>query len=650
MGIEYIQIRNFKSIKKIDYDISRGGINCLLGKNGVGKTTIDRAIKYFYEMASNPYSIEEVIDKRNPYIQKMSIELGFDLSTVCHENRNNEYLDSELGILKKYLNGNKLSLKLVQYRNGSTKWFPENNRFLIMKVLKIFPVYMIQTRLIDSKAWNNLWDVVADIAITSAKADRDEVREKLRDGFTEIYGNKYAKVLENIEQVLESEKISINDAQFKKRFKHALLTNIGGEDFMLDDQNFDYYSDGINTYKYLSLYLRLLAELSELSRKEILIVLDEPEISLHLQYVEELADVILNASKKVKIIISTHSTRLICSLHRGASENIQIVTSQLYLKNGYSYISGIQDIVSDKDKYLIRDNEAESYFANALVFVEGQTEIQILQNRNIVNLFPKLKKITVYNTKSNDSATKIIIPDYSKPTIPFLVLIDMDKILDYNLAKGTFNTKKKGNATVNPFCNDCVKEKEKYYYGKKRRNTYDRRVEIEKAVKSRNYICDDKNYYLKKPWLDNIIDQIKKYCRQYRTIPMKTTIEGAIVCEESLEVFLEWLKDSGKYEDYLSTIRGMPKLQQVSLTRILFHGKLDCIPNSEDFSLILSSADKDLIEKNKRGDKVDGWIFCFFDWYFNKYIIGTEDENLKVFSNNFPELFEVLQYIENMIN
>ena len=36
MGIVNIKIRNFKSAKKVDYDLSKGKVNCLIGKNGVG--------------------------------------------------------------------------------------------------------------------------------------------------------------------------------------------------------------------------------------------------------------------------------------------------------------------------------------------------------------------------------------------------------------------------------------------------------------------------------------------------------------------------------------------------------------------------------------------------------------------------------------
>ena len=63
MGITYIKIRNFRSIKKMDYNLSRGKVNCMLGKNEVGKTTIDRAITYFYELVSDFFDKKSICAK-----------------------------------------------------------------------------------------------------------------------------------------------------------------------------------------------------------------------------------------------------------------------------------------------------------------------------------------------------------------------------------------------------------------------------------------------------------------------------------------------------------------------------------------------------------------------------------------------------------
>lgn len=654
MGMTYIKIRNFKAAKKIDYDFSRGQINCLIGKNGVGKTTIDKAIMYFYEMAKNPYALKDVIDKRNPYIQKMSIEICFDFTNLYGHREHNSFVEKDIDEFSSYINNNKLVIKYLQHKNGEVEWYPINDRYKIQKVLKIFPVYMIQTKIIDIMAWAELWNIVTDIAITGIKEDEIIVRGLLKDNFEKIYGSKYAKVINVVDNVIKREQLSVNEKDFKNRFKNALMLNFGGEVFMYDDQRVDYYSDGINSLKYLSLLLNLLSELSRLSWKEVTVILDEPEISLHLQFIEELANVIVEVASNVKFLIATHSTRLISTLLRETMGELKVVCNQVCVKGGYTYISYISDIVKDKEKYLMRDNEAESYFADALVFVEGQTEIQLLKNKNIVNLFPKLKKVTIYNTTSNDSTTQLILPQYNNPTIPFLVLLDMDKILDYSKSKGQFQIKK-SNSAVNPLYNKKVEEKEKYlYYSRKKEATYFQRKSVERHLEQK-IIVDESHYYNEMTSYDDLIKAVKKYCMAYKTIVFKTTVEGAVICKESLEVFYEWLQDywgEYRYSEYIHQVSMYEENAQVSIARGIFHGKTDYLQkffNDNDKEQKAPKDIRDIISRYKSGDKVDGWIFIFFDWFFKKYMINTLEDNVHKFSLCFPEIYEVVQYINDMI-
>ena len=43
MGIAKVKIENFRTIDRMNLDVKESGISCLLGKNGVGKTTIINA-------------------------------------------------------------------------------------------------------------------------------------------------------------------------------------------------------------------------------------------------------------------------------------------------------------------------------------------------------------------------------------------------------------------------------------------------------------------------------------------------------------------------------------------------------------------------------------------------------------------------------
>ena len=146
----------------------------------------------------------------------------------------------------------------------------------------------------------------------------------------------------------------------------------------MNEENISYYSAGMNSLKYITLLLKLVNRLSDTAWKDISVFLDEPEISLHPQFIEELADIMTVYGKKCAMIVSTHSTHLVSSLIRNYA-NISFY--QVYSNNGYAKIKKMTDFFDEKNKYLIGDEEATTYFSDAIVFVEGQTEIQVLRNK-----------------------------------------------------------------------------------------------------------------------------------------------------------------------------------------------------------------------------------------------------------------------------
>lgn len=435
MGISRVRIENFKTIDRMKIDFSDIGISCLLGKNGVGKTTIIEAIAYLYKMADCPYEINKVMDKKNPYVQRTMIEVVFDFKKLNKKN-SNKYIEDNLSNYRKYIKDDKLPLRLIQHKKGLIEWYPINDVYKVRKLLRIFPIYFVDTRNISLYKWSKLWEIACDIAISGIDNNSEAVKSNLTDTFSEIYGEKYTKVYNILQNIFDEEKITINVKDYKSRFKNAVIANLGGEKFKVNEENISYYSAGMNSLKYITLLLKLVNRLSDTAWKDISVFLDEPEISLHPQFIEELADIMTVYGKKCAMIVSTHSTHLVSSLIRNYA-NISFY--QVYSNNGYAKIKKMTDFFDEKNKYLIGDEEATTYFSDAIVFVEGQTEIQVLRNKNIVELFPILKKITIYNTKSNDSATRLIIPERGR-SIPFLNIVDMDKILTYSDADNKFDT------------------------------------------------------------------------------------------------------------------------------------------------------------------------------------------------------------------
>ena len=145
MGIAKVKIENFRTIDRMNLDVKESGISCLLGKNGVGKTTIINAIRYLYKVAEHPYDIEQIIDKKNSYVQRTKIELVFDF-TKLHKKTSNQYIEENLYDFKTYIKDNQLPLKMTQYKNGLVEWYPINDVYKVRRLLRVFPVYIVDTR------------------------------------------------------------------------------------------------------------------------------------------------------------------------------------------------------------------------------------------------------------------------------------------------------------------------------------------------------------------------------------------------------------------------------------------------------------------------------------------------------------------------
>lgn len=660
MGISTIKILNFKSIKElsIDFDKTESDIYCMLGKNGAGKTTVIDAIRYLYKKANNPLETETVIDRLNIYAQKMYIEVIFDFSNLLNNNKNS-YLDNILKMYEEYIIDNKLLIRMTQYKNGNIVWYPLDDVFFIRKILKIFPVFIVNTRFISLTDWSELWNTISEISVSGIKESTEMVSEKLKEVFEDAYGEKFDKSIRKIKKIFGEENIKINDKDYLIRFKNAIMTQLGGDTFLADNNSLLYYSDGMNSLKYIKLLTKLIVELSETAWKNSLIILDEPEIGLHPKYIEELADLFsANNSKKVKYLMTTHSTHFVSSVLKNG---IAICFYRIYLSRGYSKLEKIQDIIHEKDKFLVNDAEAESYFSDVVIFVEGQTEIQILKHRKLVNMFPELRRITIYNTKSTDTITSIITPEFANMTVPYINILDMDKILTYN--QGIFSFTK---SRLNPLYSEKIKKKEKYLvykkYGKKY-YTYNLRQRILGIINNYKFLQDSTKFWIDDKKFKYLLKLVKLYCYENNVYVMKTTIEGALVNEHNNDIILNWLN----IKLHNNTFQKLCKLldnetdcvsYKTTILRLILNGKLDNLQNmtykQDNQGKIQANVPKNVYDdvvsiKNKIGKKVDGWIIEFMDFYFDTYLIKEKEKNLEMFEKDFPELYSILQIINNLL-
>lgn len=140
----------------------------------------------------------------------------------------------------------------------------------------------------------------------------------------------------------------------------------------------DLFGDGI-----ASLFRVALALLD--SRDGYIVVIDEPELSLHPQAQKTLASVIARYAKDRQILITTHSTYLVrwADLSTGA-QVYRLSQAEEGIAVGSlkpDTIKNLNKLIADWQKPNLLDAVArEVFFADEVVFLEGQEDVGLLKN------------------------------------------------------------------------------------------------------------------------------------------------------------------------------------------------------------------------------------------------------------------------------
>lgn len=133
-------------------------------------------------------------------------------------------------------------------------------------------------------------------------------------------------------------------------------------------------------YFYLELLLRAIDAISKSKLKEPIILLDEPEISLHPRLIDELSDALISTNSKMSILLSTHSSRLTKNLIISAEE-IALYDVRLTEKYSTAYKMKLFPQYSPTSTTRVTDDHVNSYFSRSILFVEGESELELFSNR-----------------------------------------------------------------------------------------------------------------------------------------------------------------------------------------------------------------------------------------------------------------------------
>lgn len=644
--INRISICGFRSIEKIVFDFKKEkkDIICILGKNGSGKSNVFKAIDYYFRYINKPYSEEKIIDNSNPYIQKCTISISFDLKLLSKKAEHNEQLRSKFEYIDEYIHNNyehnwldnsEIELTMTQFRDGSIQW-SINDQFICDTIKSFFPIFYIDTRHLDLYTWDKLWQIISNL---SSSKISEKYKDILDDAFSNIFGDKYNTSKNFIEQAFNELGISLDQYHFGDRYKNAFSMRFGGTQFVVDGHSLDYYSDGTSSYTYLTLLTTLIPRISDTSCKYPILLIDEPEIGLHNQLISEYVECLCeNIKTKALCMITTHSATIIADL---CNKKADYALYRIDRKGFYSIVNKMNTKWIDNSNFRITTRETECYFSDAVVYVEGETEIQLFSHHKIQELFHKIRNVHFYSCDSNDKRLRQVLPVHLNLGTPYRILIDMDKILNYN-RKNKFNIRSE--KTINPLSIEVNEESEHYRYYNDykspdylsiRNNIYKLINKSYSVIPNKNYI-DDKDY-------NEMMFGIINFCNMYNVIANWSTIEGCIITYENIEFFIEYAKTQSikNHKQFDEICNELDPKEKTILMLGTYNGK------SEVFGKIRLNG----IEVSKNSEKTSGWITNWFDYYFYNRIdnLESESEKREQFKTDFPQLYNTLQIIENMI-
>ena len=675
MPLTRLTIKNFKSIKYCDITLS--DLNVLIGENGTGKTNLLDAISYFYYNLTGSNISTEIFDENNHYSNEVRISLTYDLSEFVKISKSNteeipDFGEEEPAEKSRYsgyykaiismaskVSNKKLRVELSQVKGRSIRWNCTYEERLIFKSL--FPIFYIDTRNLDVTQWGYIWDILGELAKVS-NTERKNISAKISDVLLDP-AHETSQKLKVITDIFEAANVSVKPAMAKEYATNLTKVFFSGNSIRQRGRHLDYYSTGTNSVKYIELLLKSIDALSRVKMKEPIILFDEPEISLHTNYLDELAEAITDVNSRLNVLVSTHSSRLTKNLIT-ASDTISLYNVKLI--NKYSSIHQMKKFpqYSPTSKYRVADDHINAYFSRVNLFVEGETELELFSNPYLRILFPKLKKVDVFKAVSEKPILNIMSPKLSNSQTPYLCLIDIDKAMSFDKGKKRFVMRSE-------YFPENKKERFRYrnkhesepylYLQRKRINAMQSKLHIHYYLPFLS--CNDRNYY-------EFVAALQQYLLSYNIFCLSTTIEGALINPNTTDFASDFLKSHTKkcdFEKFHAYWGQLQKVDQLNLLRMLFNGKSDLLRSRKDAFNALDPNTRLTLEKVTIGGKASGWVSKYLDEFFQSVVeiegtfseksfrryLENEDNRknlLRSFQNNFLELYSLIERLCGMID
>ncbi|RFS25564.1 retron Eco8 family effector endonuclease [Aeromonas dhakensis] len=698
MAICSIKIENVLSFDTLEIkDIK--DMNCIVGRNNAGKSNLLKALKFYYNKLEGLNTLPPRLHSN--YSGKGSITLTFDTTrifNIARKNKDNSYFQF---IMRKLIPLHKrgfysiglystertqYTLTLYVYNDNSVKWSTNDHQVKNL-ILYLYPFFFIEPRHMDLHEWDDLWDLVARLkSFNLSKISNNDVIDFFDSVINPDSSNSYRNYIQDLNQVMPTKK-----STQKEKILSYIKAGLNGYKFEINESELEFQSDGTNSFHFIRLFLRILITISKREYITPFVYIDEPELGLHPKMNEVLISDIYGYYKysdeyekktiQPKIFIATHSPNIVKEIIKKFNQRQNV----LFFKKTHHSSTSIKKLNSEynSDSFIniFSDNEARLFFSNFILFVEGETELEVFGNMKLSKHFPQLTKIDIYKSSSNVVGERVN-PSYSNTAIPYLFLFDADKA--WNISKdgkkSIINLTKNGNY-FSLKRHDLIAERKKYSLGYSERyraikNNIDDLLYISSMKVS---LSKTSQRFHKNVDLISIHNSINKYLLLKNCYINKTTFEGCLININSSKLFYLWLKEKHNIDmtPLVEKVSGRTFLDQemlISYMRIIFNGKSETLSDYKalnikpyndakrnnktiDAKLLKSSlaAKKimNILEKNTISNfdtgKTNGWATSFLNFsveYIETESLKKKERFSKLFRVYFPELNDIIDMLQ----
>lgn len=467
MSLKHIRIKNILSFEDCSIN-SFSDFNCIIGQNNVGKSNFLKIIQFFYSKLNSESVIPPSLNSN--YSSKGSITMVYDttrLEEVIKSRKTkssyqkhiystlfkDDNIDDFFMVNKRIIRG-EFSLTLTINNDGSVRW-SDKDKNVLKVIARIYPFFFVDTRRINLYDWDKLWNTVSQLKFLNTKSLKTE---QIINFFDEKLSGKSNSYKDYVKIIGDLTKASPYD--YQDLVLNYIKVGLSGHKFNIDGYELNTQSDGTNSHRFIELFLSLIISLTRREFITPIVYIDEPELGLHPKLNERLIHNIHSLYRGFKknntkkqlgkyatpyptVIMSTHSPNILKSIIRLFKDEREHNIFHFTLnEKRITHVSLLNSRFKDK-RFLniFSDNEARLFFSEFILFVEGETELELFGNLELINKFPFLNRVDVY--KTNEVLLKAMNPRNSNASIPHLTIYDADKMVSYDFSDKKFRLKTK---------------------------------------------------------------------------------------------------------------------------------------------------------------------------------------------------------------